>query len=160
LIKDKPLDVYVTLTKFPKNNIVNNSNLGFRLSLAPELPNFTCYDRLNQKDVLLGGPDGTQYAINCPKGCYDVYLNWNQEDQAVFGSYETGYSEKSSICISALHSGILSDSESKEVRFKIISKVNKVDFGCEPNCVDNGIRSLEHKWQRGFQFLEKNLKCK
>lgn len=59
-----------------------------------------------------------------------------------------------------MHAGILSDVESREIKFEVISKTSMIDFKCEPFCDHNGVKSATDKWQRGFKFLESNLKCK
>lgn len=51
-------EVYFTITKIPKNNIVVNASLGFRVTGAPTLPLLNCTDTLEQNEKIFGGKNG------------------------------------------------------------------------------------------------------
>lgn len=59
-----------------------------------------------------------------------------------------------------MHSGLLSDSFSRELNFEIKSSDQRINFDCGRSCEHNGTKSGAKKWQRGFKFTESNLKCR
>jgi len=55
---------------------------------------------------------------------------------------------------------LLSDSFSKELNFEIVASDTQIRFNCGKMCNHNGIKAGDKKWQRGFKFMEANMKCR
>ncbi len=115
------------------------ASTSFKISEAQPLTKITCSVKVNQ-DKFANAPTNQQFVVLCPKKCS------KKKDETIYGS-ET-YTDDSSICIAAIHRGIINDIGG-EVKFVIT--VGKDNY---KGTNGFGIASKEHgPHVRSFSFL-------
>jgi len=82
---------------------------------------FNCDTKAADK---LKNESGNKYHIQCPKKCYTEYKN---KEYSLYGNHIHGYTFDSSVCIAAMHAGLLSDIKSSDVSIEIIQKDAKYE---------------------------------
>jgi len=78
--------------------------------------------------------------VECPKGCYDEFKS---KAQVVFGNKLAGFTFDSSICLAAMHAGLLSNASASFMSVELFKedKLYRCSDVKNEFCLNNGIQS-------------------